>query len=142
LVAVAAGSRCDALQVRARSGFAHRNGANQLSARHAGEPRAFLRVAAVREDVVRSIVMNEGMKGHAFARELLHDDRLMGEASSPTAELHGHVAEQHPHGTSLRPCVRVREPLLAPTILMGREFGLYERADSRAERPQRVTRAG
>src|SRR2546425_904195 len=111
-------------------------------ARGGGEPVALLLFGPVGEDVVRYTVVDEGGEGTSRARELLHDDRLMGEGSSTTAVLHGHVAEQHPHGTSLRPCVGVREPLLAPPVLMWREFGLYERADSCAERPQRVTRPG
>ena len=142
VVTVAAGSRCDTLQVRARSGFAHRNGANQLSARQAGEPLAFLRVAAVREDVVRNIVMNEGMKGHAFARELLHDDGFVDERASSATIFRWDIAEQHPHRAGLGPRVRVRESLLAPAVLVRDEFGAYERADGRAERPQRVTRPG
>src|SRR2546425_8236883 len=73
---------------------------------------------------------------------LLQDALVMGEDSPTAAVLHGHVAEQHPHGTSLRPCVGVRESLLAPPVLVWRKFGLHEGANRCAERPQRVTRPG
>ena len=140
LVSVAAGSRCDALQVRARGGFAHRNGANQATARHAGEPLAFLRFAAVREDIMRNIVMNEGMKGHAFAREFLHDDGFVDERASSAAIFRWDIAEQHPYRARFGPGIRIRESLLAPAVLVRDEFGVYKRADGRAKRPQRVTR--
>src|SRR2546422_683861 len=142
VVAVAARGRSYALEVRPGGGLAHRDRANQLTPRHSGEPIAFLRFAAVREDVVRNIVMNEGMEGHTRARELLHDDGFVDEGASSATVFRWNIAEQHPHGAGFRPCVRVRESLLTPAVLVRGEFGLDERADRRTERPERVSRSG
>src|SRR5205814_7219686 len=98
--------------------------------------------AAVREDVMRNIVMNEGVQRHAFARELLHDDGCVDERASSATIFRWDIAEQHPHRAGFGPCIRVRESLLAPAVLVRDEFRPYERADAQAECPQRVSRPG
>src|SRR3989441_13088820 len=75
VVAVATGGGLDALQVRAGGGLAHRDRANQLAARHAGEPVALLLFGPVGADAVRYTVVDGGGGGNSRAHELLPDER-------------------------------------------------------------------
>ena len=94
VLAVAAGGGLDALQVGAGAGFGHRDGADQLAARHARQPVALLLLAAVGEDVVGHDALDAGAEVDAGASQFLQDHGLVGEGAAAAAVFLGHVGQQ------------------------------------------------
>src|SRR5205823_2441602 len=124
--------------IGARARFRDRDRADKLAERHARKPAAFLRLAAVVEDVMRNTALDERGEVDARSSELLDDDRFVREGSSASAILRRNVAEQQTYCAGLRPRFGIGTLLLAPAVLLRCKLFFDETTGGCAEQPQLV----
>ena len=120
-------ARAHALQVRARAGLGHGDGAHQLAACHGGQVLALLRLGAV----VEQVVGHDGMHGVAHAREgaarhLLVDHGLVAEVAAAAAVFLGDVGAQQAQLAGAAPDGMAHVAALACGLVLGLHFGFQK----------------
>ncbi len=125
----------DAFQVGPGARFGHRDGGNDLAARHLGKPCRLLFLRAEVHQIGRDDI---GMQGKPGARgmdlgQFLHDDGGMAEIAAAAAVFLGDGGQQEAHFPGLAPKRLGHDVVTVPLIVMGHDLGFAEFAETVAQ---------
>ena len=135
VIAVAHGRGFDALQVGARAGLGHGNGADQFAGGHARQVFFLQQLAAVIDDVRRDdvVVQPPADAREPRARDFLVDHAVVEEVRARAAVLLGDSGAEETLRAGLVPDLAVDVAFFFPALVVRRAFLLEELADAGAE---------
>ena len=125
VVALLARGGPHALQVGAGAGLGHRDGADELAARHFRQPAQLLLLGAVVQDVVRDDGAVHGDAGRDFrhhALDVLEDGGIVGEGGAEAAIGFRHARQQGAHFAQRPPGGTIDHFLRAPFVGVRRQI--------------------
>ena len=134
VVALAPRRGAHGLEVAARAGLGHGDGADQLARGHARQPAVLLHLAAIGMDVGRDDVrmQRKAQPAGARARDLLQQHGRMAEVAAAAIGLGQHGVEQA-FAPGLAPDLLGHDALALPFGMVGHDLALEEAAGLLAE---------